>query len=173
MERLMASSPLRDSMSTKEWMRRRAEDLGEEQNNPRPKPHVRWDDAPFHPPAPTQQAPAAARPAEPIDPYRTNVFRQGPDGKLHPIEGWRTTGPYDVDIWRRNIDWKGVGDDFVTLAGRVAGVIDPLGAAGMGSPLPRSVIGKVGFGTSLYDMAKELGEDLDRVYDKPGKRPMR
>jgi len=47
-----------------------------------------------------------------IDPSQTSVFQPGPDGKLHPIPGWRTTGPFDFKTWSHNIDWPGVGHDF-------------------------------------------------------------
>jgi len=54
---------------------------------------------------------AAPKPAPAIDPSRTPVFQTGPDGKLHPIPGWRTTGPFDVGTWAHNIHWAGVGHD--------------------------------------------------------------
>ena len=50
------------------------------------------------------------------DPRRTDVFRRGPDGKLHPIEGWHTTGPFDFGTWARNIDWGGVVTDLGDIA---------------------------------------------------------
>jgi hypothetical protein len=51
-----------------------------------------------------------------LDPSRTNVFQPGPDGKLHPIPGWRTTGPFDFETWSHNIDWNGVGKDLGDIA---------------------------------------------------------
>lgn len=56
-----------------------------------------------------------------IDPSRTDVFERGPDGKLHPILGWRTTGPFDFDAWSDNIDWRGVGRDLAEIAVGSAG----------------------------------------------------
>lgn len=41
-------------------------------------------------------------------------------GKLHPIPGWRTTGPFDFGVWSRNIDWDGVGRDLENLGTAVA-----------------------------------------------------
>jgi hypothetical protein len=59
------------------------------------------------------------------DPNRTEVFRRGPDGKLHPIDGWHTTGPFDGGVWARNIDWPGVGWDLGRIA---AGAWSGMGA---------------------------------------------
>jgi len=65
------------------------------------------------------------------------VFQTGPDGKLHPIPGWHTTGPFDFPTWSHNIDWRGVGNDlgkiasgaadFMTLGAGAASMIKDLG----------------------------------------------
>lgn len=60
---------------------------------------------------PVTQNVSAAKSSPPIDPSRTDVFQRGADGKLHPVPGWRTTGPFDFDTWSHNIDWNGVGRD--------------------------------------------------------------
>lgn len=83
------------------------------------------------------------------DPSRTEVFQRGPDGKLHPIPGWHTTGPFDFDIWARNIDWGGVGSDLTSIAlgaltfmqgGTIAGrIIDGLGYK-IGPDIVRGII---------------------------------
>lgn len=39
------------------------------------------------------------------------VFITGPDGKLHPIDGYKTTGPMDFRTWSHNINWPGVSED--------------------------------------------------------------
>jgi len=52
----------------------------------------------------------------PIDPSKTPVFQTGPDGKLHPIPGWHTTGPFDFGVWSHNIDWGGVAKDLGNIA---------------------------------------------------------
>ena len=64
---------------------------------------------------PSPPGPVAAPPAPPINPYRTDVFQPGADGKLHPIPGWHTTGPFDFDTWSHNIDWGGVGSDLYNI----------------------------------------------------------
>jgi hypothetical protein len=71
-----------------------------------------------------------------IDPSRTDVFRRGPDGKLHPITGWHTTGPFAFGEWAHNIDWGGVLRDVVSIA---AGA-----AAGGGTPGLASRMGALG-----------------------------
>lgn len=76
---------------------------------------------------PTTQAISAAKPNPRIDPSRTDVFQRGPDGKLHPIPGWRTTGPFDFATWSHNIDWKGVGRDLEAI-GTAAATIMTSGA---------------------------------------------
>jgi hypothetical protein len=72
-----------------------------------------------------QMTAAAAIPlrarAQPIDPQRTDVFQRGPDGKLHPIPGWHTTGPFDFGTWAHNINWGGVGRDLGDIAAGAAG----------------------------------------------------
>jgi hypothetical protein len=54
-------------------------------------------------------------PSQPIDPQRIQVFQPGPDGKLHPIPGWHTTGPFDFGEWSHNIDWSGVAEDLANI----------------------------------------------------------
>lgn len=60
-------------------------------------------------------APLQANRAPPIDPSTTDVFQRDPDGKLHPIPGWRTTGPFDVSTWAHNIDWNGALSDLANI----------------------------------------------------------
>jgi hypothetical protein len=64
------------------------------------------------------------------------VFRRGPDGQLHPIPGWHTTGPFDFAEWSHNIDWDGVGKDLSDIglgAFQFMNVLSP--AAGLGHAL--------------------------------------
>jgi hypothetical protein len=65
------------------------------------------------------------RPAPPAgpDPYRTDVFPRGADGKLHPAPGWHTTGPFDFDAWSHNIDWDGVREDLDDIARGALGLM--------------------------------------------------
>lgn len=44
------------------------------------------------------------------------VFTRGSDGKLHPIEGYKTTGPMDFGTWSHNIDWSGVSKDLSDIS---------------------------------------------------------
>lgn len=81
-----------------------------------------------------------------IDSSRTNVFREGPDGKLHPIEGWRTTGPWDPEAWSHNIDWKGVVQDLLTIVSRSI-----VGAGLPGLASKRGIVGAVGDGIAPAD----------------------
>ena len=64
---------------------------------------------------PATRATSATKAPPPIDPSKTDVFQRGPDGKLHPIPGWRTTGPFDFGTWSHNIDWDGVGRDLTNI----------------------------------------------------------
>jgi hypothetical protein len=89
---------------------------------------------------------AAAARSAPIDPAVTDVFREGPDGRLHPIPGWRTTGPFDVKTWAHNIDWPGVLRDLNKIASRS---IVGAGLPGLGSR--RGVMGVSGGGLSGTD----------------------
>lgn len=86
--------------------------------------------------------PPAARP----DPRLTEVFKPGPDGKLHPVEGWTTTEPFDVEQWLDNIDWWGVGRD---LARITAGSFAGLGAPGLSSKM--GAAGVTGAGVTAAD----------------------
>jgi len=63
------------------------------------------------------------------DPTRVDVFQQGADGKLHPIPGWHTTGPFDFETWSHEIDAKGAASDLGHIA---EGVADVEGASAAG-----------------------------------------
>ncbi|WP_374576097.1 hypothetical protein [Phenylobacterium sp.] len=98
-----------------------------------------------------------------IDPSKTDVFVPGPDGKLQPIPGWRTTGPFDFGTWAKYIDWGGVARDLATIgAGAVAGG----GAPGLASKA--GVTGVVGEGLTGADAATlgggmySLGDAFER-----------
>lgn len=107
------------------------------------------------------------------DPYRTEVFRRGLDGKLHPIEGWTTTGPFEFGRWARNIDWLGFAHDMADLGARalagggapgLASRLGVTGAAGRG--LTRSDAATLAAGT--YVAADEAAHDLrSRQAPKP------
>lgn len=73
-----------------------------------------------------------------LDPSRTEVFELGIDGKLHPVPGWRTTGPFDVGAWSKMFDWEGVAQD---LTGIGAGAIDFLAGGGLAA----EVLGGLGY----------------------------
>lgn len=78
---------------------------------------------------------AAGRPPAPpsqIDPSKTSVFQTGPDGKLHPIPGWHTTGPFDFPTWSHNIHWGGVAKDLGEIG---AGAATFFSGAGFGADL--------------------------------------
>lgn len=109
----------------------------------------------------------AARP----DPRRTEVFKPGADGKLHPVEGWTTTGPFDVEQWLDNIDWLGVGRD---LARITAGSFAGMGAPGLASQM--GATGVTGAGISAADGLAlgggvYLGGDAALEELQPTKRP--
>ena len=69
------------------------------------------------------RATAIAQPSPRIDPSRMDVFQRGADGKLHPIPGWRATGPFDFGTWSHNIDWNGVGRDLENIGTAVATIM--------------------------------------------------
>jgi hypothetical protein len=81
-----------------------------------------------------RQGSAATTPSQqpPIDPSKTPVFQTGPDGKLHPIPGWHTTGPFDFGTWSHNIRWGGVAKDLGEIG---AGVASFFSGAGLGGEL--------------------------------------
>ena len=87
-------------------------------------------DSGFRQAARTQPAPPSQR--LPIDPSKTPVLQTGPDGKLHPIPGWRTTGPFDFGAWSHNIHWGGVAKDLGEIG---AGVASLFSGAGLGGEL--------------------------------------
>jgi len=60
-------------------------------------------------------SPAPHNSGQAIDPSRVDVFQPGPDGKLHPIPGWRTTGPFDFGTWAHYFDWGGVARDLAEI----------------------------------------------------------
>ena len=66
----------------------------------------------------------------PIDPSKTPVFQAGPDGKLHPIPAWRTTGSFDFGTWSRNIHWDGVAKDLGEIGAGVASFFSGVGLGG-------------------------------------------
>lgn len=74
------------------------------------------------PPAQSTQKPA-------IDPSTTPVFQTGPEGKLHPIPGWHTTGPFDFKIWSHNIHWGGVAKDLGKIAAGIPAFFSGIGMA--------------------------------------------
>jgi hypothetical protein len=75
---------------------------------------------------------AGRQPAPPsqIDPSKTPVFQTGPDGKLHPIPGWHTTGPFDFGTWSHNIHWGGVAKDLGEIGAGVASFFSGVGLGG-------------------------------------------
>jgi len=75
-----------------------------------------------------QPPPLSQRPA--IDPSKTPVFQTGPDGKLHPIPGWHTTGPFDFGAWSHNIHWGGVAKDLGEIGAGVASFFSGVGLGG-------------------------------------------
>lgn len=104
--------------------------------------------------------PAAAAPASPVEPSRTDVFQPGQDGKLHPIPGWHTTGPLDFGQWAHNIDWPGVGWDLATdaLGAFGAGFEGPLTAWKAAQLASRLATPAVGIEKSVHEkMKRERG----------------
>lgn len=77
-----------------------------------------------------RRASAQSNQHPPVDPLKTPVFQTGPDGKLHPIAGWRTTGPFDFGKWSHNIHWGGVVKDLTEIGLGVAGFFGGVGFGG-------------------------------------------
>lgn len=99
------------------------------------------------------------------DPRQTEVFRRGPDGKLHPIEGWTTTGPFEFGRWRDNIDWGGVADDLGGI------VIDSASAMTLGFNSVLDLVNAAGLGKSVYERvqdAKKVEAERVRREGRPG-----
>lgn len=76
-----------------------------------------------------------------IRPRDTDVFQHGSDGKLYPIPGWHTTGPFDVSDWSRNIDWGGVAGDLGEIAGGSTG---GMGAGALAEQVVKGLGYKIG-----------------------------
>lgn len=95
--------------------------------------------------------------AQPIDPARTEVFRRGPDGKLHPVEGWHTTGPLEFGKWAHNINWGGVLRDGLDTTAKVAGslIAGPIGGWEKAAIL-----------ANLYLAGRDTQDDLQELDDK-------
>jgi hypothetical protein len=92
----------------------------------------------------------------PIDSQRTPAFQPGADGKLHPVPGWKTTGPFDVGTWAKNIDWAGVVRDGVNIG------------AGAGAVTFPGVAGQI---AGLWGVGREALDELeDRRISDPSKR---
>jgi hypothetical protein len=89
---------------------------------------------------------SAPRRGQAIDPSKEEVFRPGPDGKLHPVDGWTTTGPFDLGRWTHNVDWTGVARDLGTIA---AGAMSGAGLPGLLSR--RATAGVIGEGLTSAD----------------------
>ncbi|MDO8799774.1 hypothetical protein [Phenylobacterium sp.] len=89
---------------------------------------------------------AAPQKRRPLDSQRTDVFQPGPDGKLHPVPGWTTTGAFDFGRWTRNINLPGVARDLALIA---ASSIGGGGLQGLGAL--RGVTGVTGGGLTAAD----------------------
>lgn len=83
---------------------------------------------------------AGRQPGE-LDPSRTDVFERGPDGKLHPVPGWRTTGPFEFGDWSRRFDWGGVAGDLTDIT---TGALDGLAFGGLAGQLVKGLGYKIG-----------------------------
>jgi len=82
--------------------------------------------------------------------------RNRPDGKLRPIGGWHTTGPFDFGQWAHNIDWPGVGWDLATdaLGFSAAGLEGPLTAWKAAQLAARLATPVVGVERSVHEKTK-------------------
>jgi len=118
------------------------------------------------PPDQIRFAQNTAQPGGPLDPQRTDVFQRGPDGKLHPIPGWRTTGPFDVGQWARNIDWGAVARDLSIAAAGIPG------AAAIKAPM--SALDKAALIGGFVGAGWETKHKQDEAIERPEKgRPTR
>ncbi|HXA40281.1 MAG TPA: hypothetical protein VNW53_14880 [Phenylobacterium sp.] len=75
------------------------------------------------------------------DPSKVDVFQPDPDGKLQPIPGWHTTGPFDFGTWSHNVNWGGVANDLANIG---MGVADFTGAGELGSAILAGLRYKIG-----------------------------
>lgn len=83
---------------------------------------------------------AGRQPGE-LDPSRTDVFRPGPDGKLQPVPGWRTTGPFEFGAWSRMFDWGGVAGDLTDIT---TGALDFMAGGGLAGQVVKGLGYKIG-----------------------------
>jgi hypothetical protein len=104
----------------------------------------------------------------PIDPSRTPVFQTGPDGKLHPIPGWHTTGPFDFGAWSHNIHWGGVAKDLTNIGMGVATFFSGVGLGGeLLSALGPEAETAVAEGIAESPAAKAAAEAIHRHHVDP------
>jgi len=76
-----------------------------------------------------------------LDPSGTEVFQRGPDGKLHPIPGWRTTDPFAFGEWSSRFDWGGVVGD---LADITIGALNFMAGGGLAGEVVKGLGYKIG-----------------------------
>ncbi len=107
-----------------------------------------------------------------LDPARAEVFQRGPDGKLHAVPGWRTTGPFEFGEWSRMFDWGGVVSDLTDINAGALGFIFGGGIAGevvkglgykIGPDIVRGIIH--GHHTWPKFMGGPSKQDLGRLYE--------
>ncbi|MDP3703363.1 MAG: hypothetical protein Q8R78_03150 [Candidatus Omnitrophota bacterium] len=76
-----------------------------------------------------------------IDPSKTEVFQNGPDGRLQPVPGWRTTGPFEFGKWSRMFDWGGVAGDLTDIT---TGALDFMAGGGLAGQVVKGLGYKIG-----------------------------
>lgn len=109
-----------------------------------------------------RKASSAQSPIAPPTPRE--VFQRGADGKLHPVAGYRITGPFDFGAWAHNIDWGGVVRDIGKIgAGGLAGVAPGITAGAMGwgvSGAGATAVDIAGAGGGVYGTADAAFDEL-------------
>jgi len=60
----------------------------------------------------------------------------GPDGKLHAVPGWRTTGPFELGEWSRMFNWGGVAGDLTDIT---TGALDFMGGGGLAGEIVKGL----------------------------------
>jgi hypothetical protein len=96
------------------------------------------------------------------------VFQTGPDGKLHPIPGWHTTGPFAFREWSHNIHWGGVAKDLGEIIAGVPAFFSGVGLAeGLASAFGPEAATAVTEGIAESPAAKAVSEAFHNHHPHP------
>jgi hypothetical protein len=100
----------------------------------------------------------------------------GPHGKLHPVPGWHTTGPFEFGAWSHNIHWGGVAKDLGEIIAGIPAFFSGVGAgadllAALGPEAESAVAEGIAESPAVKAAAKTIhGHHVDPKYMGGGPR---